>query len=572
MSTPELAIAKVNFSAVLFRKDPTPLTRPEIESFHALLADAIARCSPANVQKCKRWILTNIRPSTARIAALAKYLVALSGSFAAGDGKTTPQPSPKRRCLHVLYILSDIFYHTSVREYEQAFAKELQPNLPALLHSAAAFKNCPKHTKKLETLVDLWDDRRHFPAGFVDELRDVIREAPLGGKVFKGASNTAEHQAPATARSGKDAPYILPSVHGDPSAAWYDLPAANWLPHLTPNSTKPMHPDMIRPLQLASGPADKVLARAVKDLLRDVERIYSRGGGPRDEDEPNIQLSELGERVVVDEITGDVIGGETYYGWSREFCEKMKQRRKKAKLGPASRGRDTSRSPSLSRSPSRSSRSPSPPAFKRRRLSRDSPSLDRRPSPGRHGGPRRRSYSRSRSPSRTPPRRYRSRTRSRSRDRNYRGRQDRSPSPRGQDISRSGSRRHESSSYHNPSRTPSAPPPAPVPHHQHIHGPIPSFPHPPPMPMGGFGQFPIPPPPPQGFNGQWPPPPPPPPQQGGAQGWIPPPPPHMAGPGGWRPQQQQHDAPQGSYQGYGRGGHRGGRGGRGGGYDRGRGW
>jgi hypothetical protein len=53
MSTPELAIAKVNFSAVLFRKDPTPLTRPEIESFHALLADAIARCSPANVQVCK---------------------------------------------------------------------------------------------------------------------------------------------------------------------------------------------------------------------------------------------------------------------------------------------------------------------------------------------------------------------------------------------------------------------------------------------------------------------------------------------------------------------------------------
>lgn len=53
MSNPELAIAKVNFSAVLFRKDPTPLTRSEIETFHTLLADAIARCSPSNVQVCK---------------------------------------------------------------------------------------------------------------------------------------------------------------------------------------------------------------------------------------------------------------------------------------------------------------------------------------------------------------------------------------------------------------------------------------------------------------------------------------------------------------------------------------
>ncbi|KAL2760442.1 hypothetical protein ACRALDRAFT_1059753 [Sodiomyces alcalophilus JCM 7366] len=50
MANPELAIAKVNFSAVLFRKDPTPLTRPEIEAFHTLLADTITQCSRSNVQ------------------------------------------------------------------------------------------------------------------------------------------------------------------------------------------------------------------------------------------------------------------------------------------------------------------------------------------------------------------------------------------------------------------------------------------------------------------------------------------------------------------------------------------
>uniref|UniRef100_A0A0D2XUG4 Uncharacterized protein n=1 Tax=Fusarium oxysporum (strain Fo5176) TaxID=660025 RepID=A0A0D2XUG4_FUSOF len=115
-----------------------------------------------------------------------------------------------------------------------------------------------------------------------------------------------------TLKLAKDAPFALPSFHGDSTVPWYDLPATTWLPHLTPNSTKPMFPDQIRPIQLAAGPADKVLVNAVQDLLGEVERMFSKE--QKWNDEPGNDLNELGERVVLDEITGEVIAATAEAG------------------------------------------------------------------------------------------------------------------------------------------------------------------------------------------------------------------------------------------------------------------
>ncbi|KAF6819139.1 hypothetical protein CSOJ01_01524 [Colletotrichum sojae] len=555
MATPELAIAKASLSAILFRKEPFSLTRPEIETFHALLHDAIHQCSPANVQNCKRWILKNLAASPARVAALGKYLAALSNSFPDDDGAAKKtKPSARRKRLHILYVVNDVLYHAIVRDGDARLATELQPSLASLFHSAASFRNCPKQAKKLETLLGLWEAQKYFPPSVTDELRNTVKEAPEGGKLSKatGQGNGQDHTGSNLGvKPAKDAPYMIPSMHGDPNTPWYDLPAANWLPHLEPNSTKPMNPDMIKPLQLAPGPADKALAKAVKDLLADVEKLYCKSASTQQSDLPHpTELSEMGERVVLDEITGEVIGGETYYGWSRGFCEKMKKR-KDGKAGDRTgRGRSSSRSRSRSYSPGRSSRSDSPPAFKRRRLSPDSQSRSRSRSPqrrGRYGNDdysRSRSRSRSRSPSRSRSRgRYRSR--SRSRDRRGRPEPSRSPVP------------PQNRGRFNPDFGPGyrgrgQPPPPPSNHH----APPPAFPpYPPPPPNAageGFGHFP----------------PPPPPQNWGAPppGSVLPPPPSM---GGWAPPppQQQHNHYQ---QPYGRGG--GGFRGRGrGGYDRGRG-
>lgn len=50
---PQLAIAKAAFAAALLRPDAAalaPCPRDDIEHFYALLAAAVAQCSPANVQ------------------------------------------------------------------------------------------------------------------------------------------------------------------------------------------------------------------------------------------------------------------------------------------------------------------------------------------------------------------------------------------------------------------------------------------------------------------------------------------------------------------------------------------
>jgi hypothetical protein len=50
MSSAELAVARASLSAALFKPDPTPCLRDDIEQFLSLLAAAITQCSPANVQ------------------------------------------------------------------------------------------------------------------------------------------------------------------------------------------------------------------------------------------------------------------------------------------------------------------------------------------------------------------------------------------------------------------------------------------------------------------------------------------------------------------------------------------
>ncbi|KAJ9426269.1 hypothetical protein QL093DRAFT_2180227 [Fusarium oxysporum] len=505
MATPELAIAKATLSATLFRADPTSLSRPEVDAFFPILTDALAKCSRPNVQKCKVWIIDKIAPSAARTTALAKYFNALSKSLQ-DDGS---RPSLKRRRLHLLYVLNDVLYHAVTRNDDFKFATAWEPVLPGMIASAAAFDNCPKHKQKIANLIRLWENQQYVKSSFAKKLEDALASGVAPQTAQEAQTSSV------TLKLAKDAPFALPSFHGDSTVPWYDLPATTWLPHLTPNSTKPMFPDQIRPIQLAAGPADKVLVNAVQDLL-----------------------GELGERVVLDEITGEVIAGDTYYGWSRQFCEKMKERKKKGRKG-SDRGRSRSRSRSYSRSRTRSS---SRPTHKRRRDSKDS---------------RGRSLSRSRS-------------RSYSRDNDRSTKRPRSPSySRSRSRSRSRKARFERPGY---SRSPSRSPPpfqGKAPQDRSYRPPpfpqqAPSAPFPPIPPPG---DFPVPPPPPAGYQGPWPPPPPPPHM---APGWFPPNPAMMGQMmGGWNVPPPP-PLPHNGYQGRGRGnGYRGrGRGG----YDRGRGW
>ncbi|TLD08843.1 uncharacterized protein PgNI_06895 [Pyricularia grisea] len=531
MASPQLVIAKASFSAVLLRPDPTSCTRDEIEHFHTLLNTAITRCSPANVQKCKQWILSNLATSPSRTAALGKYLVALvdslstSTSTSSDSSTAAKKPSIRRRRLHVLYIINDVLHHTRKRQDDDTFVCGIEPSLPALLKTAASFPNAPKHIKKLNELVSLWNTQNYLrDPELSNQLRDAIARGQQAALETSRDAPGTETGRDSPKKISKEVPFVMPATHGDPSTAWYDLPAGNWLPVLEPNSTRPMNPALIKPLQLASGPADKGLVDAVSRLLARVDRIYGKDVRLADDatpgEYPAVDIDQMGERVELDEITGEVLDGETYYGWSRAFCKKMKARRQGRKShNPSSRSRSQSsrdsRSLSRGRDQSRSrssrSRSTSPHNFKRRRVSR-SRSRSRSPSKGGRNN-RNRDYSSERS---------------RRRSRSYSSSRSRSRDPR--QRSHDGPRRSPSPGYSPPpANAPAIPPPLPPPigtSGNYNNMAVPPFPHPllpmqfPPMPgmpipmpqlhqgyggmqAQGSGPLHMP-----GFPGSWPPPPP----------------------------------------------------------------
>lgn len=203
---------------------------------------------------------------------------------------------------------------------------KLQPILVDLFGSTASFTGAPKHQHKLSNLLDLWEEKDYYSSEYINKLRETVKNAAEAGNHVEGAKTTGDEVQGTSIKTTKSAPYVMPATHGDSSTPWYDLPAGNLMPHIVPNSTRPIKPDMIKPLQFVAGPADPALVTAVQSLLDDVKNMFN---GEVDLDERrHSDIDELGQPILLDEITGDVIEGEGYYGWSRSFCEKMKRRRK----------------------------------------------------------------------------------------------------------------------------------------------------------------------------------------------------------------------------------------------------
>ncbi|KAJ5665223.1 uncharacterized protein N7477_007671 [Penicillium maclennaniae] len=345
MTSHQIAIAKAAFSAGLLRPDPSSVPRDDIAAFHSHLERALSHCSPANIQTCKAWLLNFVLSSSNRVGGLAKYLVALAESFDEAPAGAKPKPSLKRRRLHILYLLNDLLHHSKYHLDSTAIfstvSGSLQPFMIDLLGHAAAYDQHkhPRHHRRLNDLLDIWSEHGYFGPDLLHRLREVVKHSASTGGAPSSNDVLASEADAAKKLPGKDAPFIMPSTHGDPSTPYYDLPAGNLIPHIIPNSTIPLHADSIKPLQFLAGPADESLVQALKGFLKDVDLIY--GNEELVKDNGNIDIDELGQRIVRDEITGDILDGETYYGWSRAFCQQMKKR---GPEGTRSRSRSRSRS------------------------------------------------------------------------------------------------------------------------------------------------------------------------------------------------------------------------------------
>ena len=432
-------------------------------------------------------------PSSSRIIALGKILVALAkaeDALRTNDGDEKRSPSAiRRKNLHILYLLNDLLHHTKYHMPNSSlfstFIGSIQPFVVSLVQLASV-ENRPKIRKRIDDLLQAWEEEAYFSKDYVDKLRETATNSASGAEnviLLDGAAFDSQ------SAYAKDQPYVMPASHGDPYTPYYDLPAGNMMPHIMPNKSVPIRPDDVRALQFVAGPADDSLVVAVKDFMTAVEKIDDHLLDFGYDEGIVGDVDQLGQPLLRDEV-GVPVAGRTYYGWSREFCEKMKGRRGRNDGRPGRR-----RSYSSSRSRSRSPR-------KRRRYSDGASSSSA-------------SYSRSRSTDRSP---YESGNVGRGHTSSDKG--------------RSSSRSRPYSSAYKPAMTQSDTPPAantaPL-HETPVQNSRPAYPLPesivppppipllnmdfnqtafPPPPVGPGGLL-IPPPPPVNYSGPWPPPPPP---------------------------------------------------------------
>lgn len=443
-----------------------------------------------------------------------KYLVALSVSLGSPEDEKILRPekqagpSTRRKQLHILYLLNDLLHHTKYHLESSSVHSTLTANIQSylvnLIGTTSAYDpgTFGKHHQKIQDLLDIWADKSYFDPFYIQTLRETVEKSLKNGIAGPGLSSSRLQTNPEETfgEQKAEAPFIMPSTHGDTSMPYYDLPAGNMIPHIIPNSATPINPQIVRPLQFMGGPAEEILVTAVKDFMRDIGPSAKTG----DNNETLLDTDELGNTIVRDIITREVIGGEGYYGWSRAFCEKMKRRRigignEIGTMG-GHQSFDRSSSPRKRRrySYSESSREWDRGRSRSRTASRSSSAGRRRAS---QHGPRKRSYSRSRSVSRAKrlprhPDYNSSRGRSESRSRSVSKSESYSPPPSLSKV------------QHNLAGTSRASPQMIVQ--------APGFPGGPPFPQAfnqgfslGPGVLPIPPPPPPNYQGPWPPPPPP---------------------------------------------------------------
>ena len=279
--------------------------------------------------------------------------MALSASFNMDAVKDTTKPkkdnatSGRRKQLHILYLMNDILHHSKFHADPSlayhAFIGRIQPYLVDLLGYAGAYSTdeYPNQQRKLQALLGIWEDSCYYETPIIDTLREAVVTAANEGypKSRKSPAQDTGASDNTAFDDRRDALYVMPSSHGDASSPYYDLPAGNMLPHIMPDSNTPINPQLLKPLQFVTGPAEDSLATAVQVFLENVKSLDDAGYKVEDK---SVDVNELGQPMLRDGVTGLCLGGEGYYGWSRTFCEKIKRTRKGNGNTKDLQGRNTS--------------------------------------------------------------------------------------------------------------------------------------------------------------------------------------------------------------------------------------
>ncbi|KAF9641401.1 putative calcium homeostasis endoplasmic reticulum protein [Lasiodiplodia theobromae] len=289
---PSLVVAKTMLTAALMRADPVAVAKDDIQSFHSLLDAALLTCSPANLQKCKDWLLKNTGKSTKRLDALGKYLARLAQSLAEPTSPSKRDaPSSRRKILHLLYLLHDLVHHVRAHDAQPAqLTKPLEPHLELIFTTALSLQASGKSKlrQRLAKLTELYQDTKLYSESYRNRISKALKDAtiPVPAK-----------SAPPKDRTTKEAPYVLPAFHGEPDGPWYDLPAGALLPHIRANDPRPINPHNIKAVDLRNKSVEIGLINAVKDLLGYSDNLYT------DDEGIVADIDMMGQPLVRDELT-----------------------------------------------------------------------------------------------------------------------------------------------------------------------------------------------------------------------------------------------------------------------------
>jgi hypothetical protein len=253
--------------------------------------------------------------SSGRIAGLAKYLAALSPVLTDSTTPTGKRYSSRRKRLNVLYLINDLLHHTKCHKTDGDVFTEGVKGVLNSLFTAAIYPQAVKQLARLDRLLQIWTSKQYYPEDFLDELKAEIKKVAAAIPTSTSADG-GEAESGGSDIQTKEKTLLLPPFHGDPSIPFYDLPAGNLLPHITPNSITPINPRQVRPVQFSSITPDRALVTAVHDFHDSVDSMF---GGKDTNDEPDAVGG-----------FGTAEDGEGYYGWSRAFCERMRQKKRVA--------------------------------------------------------------------------------------------------------------------------------------------------------------------------------------------------------------------------------------------------
>ena len=221
------------------------------------------------------------------------------------------------------------------------FAKAIEPTVVQLVQSTAVSRGLEALTlhQDLACLLQHWSQERLFTSRIRLHLRSIARKAYIEWLHWLQAVNPSHYDKLITSIISDNVQHDIPSTHGLPEDAWYDLPVGTMVHAM--KTTKPGHPVKIahiRPLDMPTGSVDPDMMETVLEHIEECKDINAMPNVSTAVNEDEFVLNGLGLRLRRDPRNDEdrpkykVVEG--YYGFSVPFMKIFQTIEQSPSAGP----------------------------------------------------------------------------------------------------------------------------------------------------------------------------------------------------------------------------------------------